>query len=289
MPISQPSVGASPRAFSLSHLSMMEVAPVDLVRAAGDAGYEYVGIRLVPTSDGTDHDLFSSPRKAQEIARALDDTGVRMLDVEVLRVLPDGFGDLDPFFELAAAIGAHQVICTVEDTDKVRRVDSFGWLCELAGRYGVTPMLEYMVFTAIGTVGEAVDLVRAVGVEHCVLVDALHHDRGGGTPEGLLGLGPWLAPYLQICDSPVRGRMADVTAARTEAVYGRLLPGAGALPLVELLGVLDRDTVISVECPTLGQRLPSDPAAQAARMLAAARSVVEQADASRAAAAGVQS
>ncbi len=263
----------SAREFSLAHLTMMEVAPTDLVRAAATAGYDGVGIRLVPTSDGVDHEMLSSRTRRAEVKRVLDDTGIRVVDVEVIRLYPHGFGDVRPFFDVAAAFGAGHVVCTVEDDDGSRRVDEFARLCAIAADYGVRPTLEYMVFSSVPTLTDALDLVTAAGGSAAVLVDALHHERGGGSPDDVRALTLSRAPYMQLCDSPETGRFTDRTVAREEAVYGRLLPGAGALPLAELLSQLDPETVVSVECPLIGQRSPADPVAVARAALAAARRV----------------
>ncbi len=111
------------RLVSLAHLSMMAVAPVDLVRAASSAGYDGVGIRLVPTSDGIDHRVLGDAGRMSQLRRTLDETGIRVLDVEVVRLKPDGPGEVRPLLEAGQALGARHVICTVEDPDPARRVD----------------------------------------------------------------------------------------------------------------------------------------------------------------------
>ena len=229
----------SGRRYSLAHLTMMELAPVDLVLAAASAGYDHVGIRLVPTTDGIDHELHTSAARRADLARVLDDTGVSVLDVEVLRLREDGFGDVGPFFDAAVELGARLVVCTVEDDDRARRVDTFARFCAVAAGYGVRPALEYMVFSSVPTLADALDLITTADPSAAVLVDTLHHERGGGQPEDVRGLTLAQAPYLQLCDSPVRGRLADRTEARTEAVYARTMPGEGALPLADLVGAMD--------------------------------------------------
>jgi sugar phosphate isomerase/epimerase len=262
------------RAISLAHLCMIEVAPVELVRAAAAAGFDTVGLRLVPTADGVDHGVLGHPAALGAISTALDATGVRVLDIEVVRIKPDGPGEVRPLLEAGATLGARHVICTVEDADPGRRVDHFAAFCTLAAEYGLRPNIEYMIFSAVPTLAAAREVVERTGGQASILVDPLHHERAGGHPSDLAGLTPTWLPYVQLCDASPAGPATDPAAARAEAVLGRLLPGEGALPLRELLGALDPATAISVETPLAGMRCPPDPAAFAARALAATRRVL---------------
>lgn len=262
------------RVLSLAHLCMIEVPPVDLVRAAANSGFDAVGIRLVPTSDGVDHGVLGNPRRMAELSMVLDGSGVRVLDIEVVRIKPEGPGDVLPLLEAGAALGAQYVICTVEDTDPVRRAEQFAAFCSLAASVGLRANLEYMIFSAVPSLDDARELVARSGGSAAILVDPLHHERAGGRPEQLSGLPMSLAPYVQLCDAAPAGAAADAAAARSEAALGRRLPGDGELPLVDLLARLDPSTGVSVEVPLPGQRRPDDPAAHAAHVRAAAMRVL---------------
>ncbi len=262
------------RVVSLAHLCMMEVPPVELVRAASSAGYDAVGIRLVPTADGVDHGVLGNPARLAELRATLDDTGLELLDIEVVRVKADGPGEVRPLLEAGAYLGARHVICTVEDPDPVRRVERFADFSALADEHGLRANLEYMVFSAVPTFLDALALVEQSGASASILVDPLHHERGGGTPSQVSGVPRTLLPYIQLCDATPAGAVADPLEARAEAVLGRLLPGDGDLPLRALLAELDPGTTISVEAPLAGQRRPDDAAAWAARALDATRRVL---------------
>ena len=198
-----------------------------------------------------------------------------LLDVEVVRVRAEGIGEIRPLLEAGAELGARHVICTVEDPDAERRMDRFGELCALVAEYGLRPNLEFMVFSAVPTLAAAVDLVTRTGDRASILVDPLHHERGGGHPRDVFGLSRDLLPYVQLCDVSPAGPAADAVAARTEAVLGRLLSGDRQLRLRELLDYLDPMTPVSVEAPLAGQRRPDDPVAFAARALAATVRVLD--------------
>ncbi len=132
------------------------------------------------------------------------------------------------------------------------------------------------MFSCCPTLADAVSLVEQVGGSGtaCVLVDPLHHERAGGRPDEVDGLPLDLVPYIQLCDIRPAGASVDAATARAEAVHGRLLPGAGDLPLRDLLAHLHPGTGISVESPLAGERRPADPAAWAACALAATRAVL---------------
>lgn len=255
------------RKLSLAHLSMISVTPVELVRAASSAGFDSVGLRLVPTSHGVDHGVLGSRRALAEVRRELDDSGTSVLDVEVIRLRePERMTTHAPLIDAAALLGASWVITTVEDLDESRRIETFGRLCGEAARAGVGISLEFMVFSAVPTLNAALTLLRAVSADNAVvLVDALHHERGGGLPEDLTTVPPHLLPYLQICDAPSAGSQTDVGAARAEAVTARLLPGDGVLPLETLVAMAPATAALSVEAPLAWPDDTTDPVATAQR------------------------
>ena len=257
----------STRRLSLAHLSMISVAPVELVRAASSAGFDSVGLRLAPTSHGVDHGVLGSRQALAEIRRELDASGTSVLDVEVIRVRePERMTEPGPLIEAAALLGASWIITTIEDADVSRRTDTLGRLCAEAARAGVGISLEFMVFSAVPTLTAALSLLGAVGAANAVvLVDALHHERGGSLPEDLATVPPHLLPYIQVCDARTAGPQTDTAAARAEAVTARLLPGDGALPLETLVAMAPATAALSVEAPLAWPDDTTDPAATAQR------------------------
>jgi hypothetical protein len=65
----------------------------------------------------------------------------------------------------------------------------------------------------------------------------LHLARSGATPADLGRVPLHLLPYLQLADAAAEAP-ATRDALREEALHGRLLPGAGVLPLGETLAVV---------------------------------------------------
>lgn len=88
----------------VDHLTMLDIAPPDLVTIAGEAGFDSVGLRVVAATPGEEPwPMTAGSPMLEETARRLDDTGVRALSVEVVRVGP-GTGRED--YEQALEAGA---------------------------------------------------------------------------------------------------------------------------------------------------------------------------------------
>ena len=259
--------------YSLAHLSMIEVPPIELVRAASSAGFQHTGFRLTPTSSGVDHDILGNGVAIRELKAAIDDSGIGILDLEVIRIKEDG-PTLDPtgLFEAAEYLGARYVITTLEDPNPERRVASLALLAEQAAEYGVALSVEFMLFSAAPTLQDACEAVLAAGAPNVVvLADILHLTRSGGTPDDMLDYPARLFPYVQICGAHGAGAAPDAATARAEAVTARLMPGEGDLPVREFTECIPAGAILSVESPLAGLGNPADPAALAADLLASAR------------------
>lgn len=267
--------------YSLAHLSMIAVPPARLAAVASAAGYDWVGVRLTPSpSTGVDHRILGDARALADLRRAVDDSGVPVLDVEVVRMKgPEAVEESRPLLEAAQVLGARYVIATVEDTDPVRRVDTLAAVAAQAAEHGTAIAVEFMLFSAARTLAEAVGIVQQAAQPNVVvLTDVLHLIRSGGSPADLQDHPAELFPYAQVCDASGSGPAADPEAARAEGVRARLLPGEGDLPVPAFIEALPPDAVLSVEIPLSGQADPADPEAVASAMLAASRRAAGEGD-----------
>jgi sugar phosphate isomerase/epimerase len=267
------------RQLSLASLSALHVPPPDLVRYAAEAGFDLVGaLRLVPASDGTGSDLVGHVALRRATGRALADTGLGVLDVEVFRVRPTTTAAAaEPLLAIGAELGARFLLTAVEDPEPGRRAEVFADLCGLARGYGLRCMVEPMVFSALRTPADALGLLEAAGADDAgVLVDALHLARAGGAPADLDPLGAARLPYLQVCDAasaePAGTDPAGLRRAVQEAVAHRLPPGEGVLPLSEVLRRIAPEAPVSLEVPN--PAAATDPAGWIQRVADAARRLV---------------
>ncbi len=259
------------RPLALAALSLLPYPPADVVSIAGAAGFRSVGLRLVATPGGVDHQLLGNSPARRATVRALRTCGVSTLDVEVFRLLPPDQGAMppaEPVFEAAAELGARYAVVISYDTDTGRAADRLAALCRLADGYRMACVVEFMGFIAVRTIDAALDLVERSGAANAgVLVDPLHLIRTGGSAADIHHVPRSRLMFAQFCDARHGRPEPDPAAARAEAVADRLPPGQGALPLREILGALPPDIPLSVEVPPAAGASPVD---HAARLYAAA-------------------
>jgi sugar phosphate isomerase/epimerase len=109
-------------------------------------------------------------------------------------------------------------------------VDVIGPMVERARERGFRMCVEFIPDTGIGDLSTARQIYDAVGGDGFgVMLDAWHFARSGGTLMQLDGLPGGMISVLQLCD-----RTEPPAGAAYVPMAGRLLPGHGDLPLVEL-------------------------------------------------------
>jgi sugar phosphate isomerase/epimerase len=251
------------RPLGIDHLTFLDLSPPELVSVAAEAGYDAVGVRVHPsTADEEPWPMAPGSPMLAETVRHADALGVRVLAVEVLRLRPDTRrGDYEPALEAGAALGARFATVNGDDPDPSRASDTFAALVADAAPYGVRPLVEPIVYTAVADLDQAVALAQASGGGG-VLFDTLHFRRYGGEIETLRGLDPGLLGYAQVCDAPLeppsglprpaalpRGQSTDGTELQLESRWHRLVPGEGELPLADMLAALPDGLPLAVEVP----------------------------------------
>jgi len=237
---------------SLAALTVLALEPQDIVSCAADAGYAMVGLRLVPATaeERAYPDLVGDTPRVREVARRLADTGVRTLDIEILRLKPDtDVASYRPVLETGARLGARNILVAGNDPDRARLVERFAALCDLGAPLGLAMSLEPMPWTDVRTFADALSVVEAARRDNgAVLVDAIHFDRAGDTPAMLATAPPGRLRYLQLCDAPAE-RPRDMAVILQQARTARLMPGDGGLDLSGLLRAAPRGLPIGLEVP----------------------------------------
>lgn len=237
----------------VAHLTALELAPTALVRQAASAGFSAVGLRLHPAmAGGVAYPLLAGSAQLRELQTTLLGEGVRVYDVEFVELRPAV--DVASFawlLEAAAELGATSLTVSGDDPLHTRLLGNFAGLCELAQGFGIRVDLEFMRWREIGSLQQALAIVGQAGQANAgVLVDALHLYRSGGSAQALAAANPMWLQAAQLCDAPAEAPPdAGIIA---EAREGRLPPGQGGLPLIELLQVLSPATALSVEMPMPG-------------------------------------
>ncbi|MCQ4311904.1 sugar phosphate isomerase/epimerase [Pseudomonas stutzeri] len=240
------------RIVSLAALTVLELSPPEMVEIAARAGYSHVGLRLIPATPEEHHfPLAADHALQQQTLGRLRDTGVRVLDVEILRLKPDTrIADFEAVLAVGAEFGASEVLVAGNDPDEARLTERFAELCDLAAPFGLHPHLEFMPWTDARDLIQAARIVEAAGRDNGgVLVDAFHFDRSGSRLEDLAQVAPTRLRYMQLCD--VAGpRPDDMTEILRQARNERRFPGEGDCDLKGLLQVMPPNIPLSLEIPT---------------------------------------
>ncbi|SNS86994.1 sugar phosphate isomerase/epimerase family protein [Rhodococcoides kyotonense] len=267
---------ASGRIVSLSHLSALHVEPPRLVELAAAGGFDAVSLRVAHTAAERGFQLPSGSTALRDTRSALADNGLRVLDVEVVKLHAGSVrGDWMSVLEAGAELGASYVLVTVLDEDHRRAGDTFANLAELAAEHGLRCCLEPMVFSSVRDMASASDFLAGVpGVDAGLLVDALHFERAGSTIDDLNPVSVERFPYFQICDAASAGPFVDLDTAVAEARTDRMAPGEGVLSLAPLVAALPSTAAVSVEVPSA--RGVDDPAGWIAHLGRTTREVLER-------------
>lgn len=144
------------RTLSLAALTLLDVPPPQQVRIAAQTGFTHVGLRLLPaTATDPDYGMLGDTAAVRDTA-ALIETGIRVSDVEIVRLTPDFSLDarLQLFLHTAARLGARQVLVAGNDDNRARSAKS-GPACRSWREYGLTMNTEPMPRTQLRTIAEA--------------------------------------------------------------------------------------------------------------------------------------
>ncbi|WP_203919606.1 TIM barrel protein [Rugosimonospora africana] len=244
-------VGELRHDYSLAHLTALSLSPPQLVDAAADAGYRYVGLRLTRVTPQEPHyPLATDPALMRTTKVHLAATGIEVLDVELARISPqDDPRDFLRFLDAAAELGARHVITQLPDPDRVRKIDRFAQLCEMAWPLGLTIDLEFPSWTETPDLGEATRVLRAAQQPNAgILVDVLHFARSGSSVADLRQLPSEWFHFAHVCDAP-----AGVPSTNEGLIYTarfeRLFPGEGGIDVHGVLDALPAGIPYALEIP----------------------------------------
>ncbi len=235
---------------SLAHASLLDLPPDELIRVAAATGYRMVGLRLIPIDRPGEprHVLRAGSPAMREVKHLLDDSGLRVLDIEVAIVRRDvDPAAYTPMFEAAAELGATWVLTNVYEVDRAAAIDGLHALCETAAPFGLAPAVEFVSFAAVATLAQTVDLLRATArSEVRILFDVLHFHSTHGTAADFAGMSPAQFAFVHMDDGP-REIPATADELRRIAREARLLPGEGGADFAAILPRLPRDIPYAVE------------------------------------------
>lgn len=245
--------------FSLAHLTVLGLSPPQMIEAAAQAGYSFVGLRLnAVTPTEPKYAVHEDSRLLRETKQALAASGLRVLDVELIRLTPTfDVREYHALLDVSAELGARHLIVQGADTDLARVLEHYGQLCDAAGQRNLTADIEFVTWTETPGLGRASQIVAGVRRDNAgLLVDTLHFSRSNCDLQDLSQLPRSWFNYAQVCDAP-----ADPPATVDELIHAarneRLFLGAGGLDVRGILNTLPPGIPCSLEIPntTLARRV----------------------------------
>jgi len=181
------------------------------------------------------------------------------------------------FFRMADELGARSLNVIQATDDPIERgvvVDALAALSLRAKRHGLVVSVEFMPWSPIGSLGDALALVEAVGDENVgVNIDTWHHFRSGGTVAQLAALDAASVAAIQISD--VAARPWDDPLRET--ALARRLPGEVASDTPAVIAALNAAGVqVPLNVEVFSAELASlTPRAACERLAASIRRLVQ--------------
>ena len=243
--------------FSLAHLTVLGCTPPEMTYIAARAGYDFVSLRLMPMR--VPGEAMCQPLDQQIIRKtkaALFETGIKLLDIELARILADSDPrQYVPAMEQGAELGARHVIASAWTQDRGDRdflVERYAEICDLAKAFGLTVDLEFPTFSRVTNLEEAADIVRTAGRDNGgILIDTLYLHLSRISLDEISALPTGWFHFLHLSDTAKaipNTREGMINIARDNRLY----VGEGC---IDFKAVLDRLPVIplSIELPNAEQ------------------------------------
>jgi sugar phosphate isomerase/epimerase len=227
-----------------------------MVYLAARAGYDFVGLRLIPMGVPGEHPSITQDKDIiRKTRKAMNETGIRLLDLELARILKDKDPkEYQPAMEAAAELGARHVISSAWETggplERDFIVERYAEICDLATPFGLTVELEFPTFSKLTNLKEAVDIVAAANRDNSgILLDTLYIHFSAVALAELETLPENWLHFLHVCDTDDAGpgsREEMIHTARDDRRY----LGEGT---IDFKPILDRLPAmpLAIELPNL--------------------------------------
>lgn len=236
------------RKFSLAYLTIPGVEALEQIRIAAEAGYDCVSLRTIPMGQPGEPQnyLEKDPQLFKSIEQALKDTGLKLLDIELVRIREDLPCDYRKAFEYGAKLGATDVLSSVWTKDHSFAAEQYGIICEQAREFGLTVNLEFPIVAGLTTLKETVALQDKVNAPNLkILMDMIYCHWDGVTEEIIKALEPERFGVIHLCDCPKDPKGLETVQIVRE---GREYCGKGAIDLSKILKALPENPC-SIELP----------------------------------------
>ena len=272
------------RKFSLAYLTIPGTAPVDQIRIAAEAGYDTVSLRTIPMHLPNEPEFLmhkdASLLKATKAA--LQETGMKLMDIELARVRPDlDIDEYKPAFEKAAELGATDVLGSVWSRDKGYYRETVAKIADMAAEFGLCYNVEFLPWAGVRNLQEAITLMDDVKKDNLfIMVDTLHAGRAGVTAAELRRTDKKYFRFMHLCDGPagpdgdpVLDNIKDQLMLYT-AREARFYVGQGVMDVAGMVGAIP-GVPLSIELPNLKEMAARGALGHAAECLRTAKAYFE--------------
>jgi sugar phosphate isomerase/epimerase len=229
--------------------TLLPTGLADRARAAQAAGYTGVSLWVSDVYRAREEGMSDA-----DIRALLDDHGLEIAELDCLTSWLPGSGppadapfEVDDamrapdeeFFAIADSIGGRSVnIAEIwgSKTSLDAAVEAFARVCDRAAEHGLLVHLEFLPWSAFPNVNAAWEVVRIADRPNGgLIIDSWHCARSATTIEDLAAIPGERVLAVQLSDA-LPEAAPDVTE---ETMHSRLLPGAGAAHVVEIVQTLD--------------------------------------------------
>jgi sugar phosphate isomerase/epimerase len=234
-------------------LSVFGMPPIEYVHLTADLGCRYITVAMVGFAPvkALGYPAFSfrdEPRLRKDLLAVMDDRGVSISLGEGLLIAPgidvrSYAADLDVMAELRIP----RINTVSLEPDQARAFDQLAVLTALAAERDIATCVEPVVGLSIADLSSAIAAVEYVDRDEIsLLIDTMHVARFGASPDDLRSIPAEWIGYIQLSDTTRKKRMKHYAE---EAMFERMAPGDGELPLLDMLTALPQDRVVGLEIP----------------------------------------
>ena len=248
------------RKFSLAYLTIPGTNPMDQIKIAKEAGYDFVSLRTIPMHLPGEPEFLpqKDPALFDAIKKALKEYDMPLMDIELARIRKDlDINEYKPAFEAAAKLGATDVLGSVWTRDRAWYTDTAGKVADMAKEFGLKFNIEFLPWAGVRNLQEDITLIDDLGRDNVfVMVDTLHAGRAGVTGAELARTPRKYFNFIHLCDGPagpdgdpVLDNIKDDLMLFT-AREGRMYPGEGVMAIADMVKAMP-EIPLSIELPNL--------------------------------------
>jgi len=248
------------RKFSLAYLTIPGTNPMDQIKIAKEAGYDFVSLRTIPMHLPGEPEflLDKDPALFEATRKALAEYDMPLMDIELARVRKDlDIDEYKPAFEAAAKLGATDVLGSIWTRDIAWYTETAGKIADYAKQFGLKYNIEFLPWAGVRNLQDDITLIDNLYRDNVyVMVDTLHAGRAGVTAAELARTPRKYFNFVHLCDGPA-GPDGDVVLDNIKddlmlytAREARFYAGDGDIDIAGMIKAMP-NVPYSIELPNL--------------------------------------